>query len=170
MSINGSGTNSRINSGIFCDDDYAVQFQTPKRGQTRGLITCKRNEGSFLNFRIMSLKKNVPHTAPNYKVVMEIVHVFVPELSRGLKIAESLTIKAFSIAELNEWDVIPTCSYVRDTFIKRRPEYQARVVQELSPKINPETESCSKQSRRTKTDISPVDFAVKRKRASTGSS
>jgi predicted GNAT family acetyltransferase len=164
--------NNRVNKGRYCDEDYDVEFQAQKRGRLEGLITYKRTDGSFLSFNLVLSKKQqvfrkVSNVEPDNISVMEINHVFVPEISRGLKIAEFLTIKAFSIAELNDWGVIPTCSYVRDTFLKRRPEFRVQLVPELSTEINRGTETSSTMTNDTDAETLTVDCIKKRKRSST---
>jgi predicted GNAT family acetyltransferase len=165
-------TNSRVDIGRFCDEDYDVEFQAQKRGRLEGLITYKRTDGSFLSFYlILSKKQHVlrkdSNVEPDNKSVMEINHVFVPEISRGLKIAEFLTIKAFSIAELNDWAVTPTCSYVRDTFLKRRPEFKVQLVPEMSTEINRGMETSSTITKDTDPETPTVDCIKKRKRLRT---
>jgi predicted GNAT family acetyltransferase len=169
-STNEPETKNGVKIGIFCDEEYDVEFQAEKRGCTQGLITYKRTDGSFLSFNIISSKKrrisrNGLNVEPNNKAVMDINHVFVPEISRGLKIAEFLTIKAFSVAELNQWGVIPTCSYVRDTFLKRCPEFRIQLVPTLSSEINCATETSSKIIKSTNAEPLAVDFIKKRKRS-----
>lgn len=54
--------------------------------------------------------------------IMDIQHVYVPKEHRGHGVAEGLVKKALTVAKLNAWRVVPTCSYVRDTFFARHPE------------------------------------------------
>jgi predicted GNAT family acetyltransferase len=169
-SIDHPETNNRVNERRFCDEDYDVEFQAQKRGRIEGIIAYKRTDGSFLSFHLILSKKqrvfrNDFNVEPVNKAVMEINHVFVPEVSRGLKIAEFLTIKAFSIAELNEWGVIPTCSYVRDAFLKRRPEFRKQLVPELSSEINRGTETSSTIMKDNDAETVAVGCIKKRKRS-----
>lgn len=152
----------------FSDEDFDVAFEAQKRGRTDGIITYKLTDGSFLSFQIILSKKRriLRHglnVDVNNEAVMVINHVFVPEISRGLKIAEFLTIKAFSIAELNEWGVLPTCSYVRDTFLKRCPEFRVQLVPELTLEINRGIETSSVIIKETITETLAVDSNKEKK-------
>jgi predicted GNAT family acetyltransferase len=51
--------------------------------------------------------------------IMDLRHVFVPTKYRGKRLAERIVFKAFKIAEDHSMRVRPTCSYVRDTFLRR---------------------------------------------------
>ena len=51
--------------------------------------------------------------------IMDLLHVFVPTKYRGKRLAERIVFKAFKIAEDHNMRVRPTCSYVRDTFLRR---------------------------------------------------
>jgi predicted GNAT family acetyltransferase len=46
-------------------------------------------------------------------------HTFVPKERRGRGIAKALADRAFMFARKNRWDVIPTCSYISDTYLPR---------------------------------------------------
>ncbi|CAN1176183.1 Acetyltransferase At1g77540 [Linum perenne] len=59
--------------------------------------------------------------------VMDIVHTFVPSSKRGLGMASHLCSAAFSHAGSNSISVIPTCSYVSDTFLDRNPSWKSIV-------------------------------------------
>lgn len=117
------------------DDDLEVKISKHHR-VPEGLITCARNSCAYLSFLLIgkssiSIRQDdLPPT--EWKGMMDIIHVFVPEASRGLKVAERLARKAFSVAKDNEWVVRASCSYIRDTFLIRCPEY---VVQTLHEEI-----------------------------------
>ncbi|GAA0175915.1 hypothetical protein LIER_29007 [Lithospermum erythrorhizon] len=62
--------------------------------------------------------------------VMEIVHTFVPPTKRGLGLASRLCVAAFSHAQSNQFSVIPTCSYVSDTFLPRNASWNSILFKE----------------------------------------
>ena len=114
-----------------CDDDLEVKV-SKNHGVPQGLITCARNESAYLSFLLINksvmpqAKDGSPPT--EWKGIMDIVHVFVPEASRGLKVAERLARKAFSVAAEKEWIVRASCSYIRDTFLIRCPCYRVQTL------------------------------------------
>ncbi|KAK4350667.1 hypothetical protein RND71_029980 [Anisodus tanguticus] len=57
--------------------------------------------------------------------VMDIVHTYVPPSKRGLGLASHLCVAAFSNAQSHSLSVIPTCSYVSDTFLPRNPSWNS---------------------------------------------
>ncbi|XP_021806649.1 acetyltransferase At1g77540 [Prunus avium] len=57
--------------------------------------------------------------------VMDLVHTFVPSSKRGLGLASHLCVAAFNHAKSNSISVIPTCSYVSDTFLPRNPSWNS---------------------------------------------
>ncbi|XP_065847277.1 acetyltransferase At1g77540-like [Euphorbia lathyris] len=59
--------------------------------------------------------------------VMDIVHTFVPRSKRGLGMASHLCIAAFNHAKSHSMSVIPTCSYVSDTFLPRNISWNSVV-------------------------------------------
>src|SRR3989344_24632 len=61
--------------------------------------------------------------------IMEIHHVFVPESQQGKGVAGSLAEAAFRYAENNGLKIIPACPYIKDTFLKKHPEW-GRIVTE----------------------------------------
>ncbi|KAK9096068.1 hypothetical protein Sjap_021565 [Stephania japonica] len=58
---------------------------------------------------------------------MDMVHTFVPRTKRGLGLASHLCNAAFTHAQRHSLSVIPTCSYVSDTFLPRNPSWAALV-------------------------------------------
>ena len=116
---------------IICGTNYELQIKDKKRGPSIGLITSKLTPVAYLNFRLISAgeyKKGDVATRSADAMTMDILHVFVQEASRGQKIAEDLAREAFSIAQSQNWDVKPSCSYIHDTFLKRFPEYECQLV------------------------------------------
>ena len=114
-----------------CDDDLKVKM-SKNHGVPQGLITCTRNESSYLSFLLMKKtllpQRNDGSPQTEWKGIMDIVHVFVPEASRGLKVAERLARKAFSVAAEKEWIVRASCTYVRNTFLIRCPYYRVQTL------------------------------------------
>ncbi|KAJ7965555.1 Acetyltransferase [Quillaja saponaria] len=53
--------------------------------------------------------------------VMDLVHTFVPSSKRGLGLASLLCVAAFDHAKSRSLSIIPTCSYVSDTFVPKNP-------------------------------------------------
>ena len=58
---------------------------------------------------------------------LDLYHTYVPEVFRGRGIAERLCKTAFEYAKAEELTVIPSCSYIADTYLKRHPEYEPLV-------------------------------------------
>jgi len=55
---------------------------------------------------------------------MDLYHTYVPEVFRGRGVAERLCKAAFEYAKANGLTVIPSCSYISGTYLKRHPEYE----------------------------------------------
>ncbi|XP_008781496.2 acetyltransferase At1g77540 isoform X2 [Phoenix dactylifera] len=64
------------------------------------------------------------------KTAMDMVHTYVPRRKRGLGLAGHLCVAAFTHAQRNSMIVIPTCSYVSDTFLPRNPLWNSLVYKE----------------------------------------
>ncbi|XP_020589857.1 acetyltransferase At1g77540-like [Phalaenopsis equestris] len=64
------------------------------------------------------------------KVVMDMLHTYVPRNKRGMGVAKHLCVAAFSYAQTHSMLVIPTCSYISDTFLPRNPSWRALVYNE----------------------------------------
>lgn len=62
--------------------------------------------------------------------VMDITHTYVPPSKRGLGLAADLCAAAFSHAQSHSLSVIPTCSYVSDTFLPRNQNWNSVVHKE----------------------------------------
>ncbi|XP_022753388.1 acetyltransferase At1g77540-like [Durio zibethinus] len=56
--------------------------------------------------------------------VMDIIHTFVPSSKRGMGLASHLCIAAFNHAKSHSLSIIPSCSYVSDTFLPRNPSWK----------------------------------------------
>ncbi|KAM6601136.1 hypothetical protein CsatA_020745 [Cannabis sativa] len=64
------------------------------------------------------------------KVVMELLHTFVPSSKRGLGLASHLCVAAFTHAKSRSLTIIPTCTYISDTFLPRNPSWNSLVYSE----------------------------------------
>ncbi|CAA0230134.1 unnamed protein product [Arabidopsis thaliana] len=56
--------------------------------------------------------------------VMDLVRTFVPPSKAGLGLASHLCVAAFEHASEHSFSIIPTCSYVSETFLHRYPTWQ----------------------------------------------
>ncbi|KAL1533619.1 acetyltransferase-like protein [Salvia divinorum] len=65
--------------------------------------------------------------------VIDITHTYVPPSKRGLGLAADLCAAAFTHAQTHSLSVIPTCSYVSDTFLPRNPNWNS-IVHKDDPK------------------------------------
>ena len=54
---------------------------------------------------------------------VDLYHTYVPEVFRGRGIAEKLCKAAFEHAKKGNLQVVPSCSYICDYYLKRHPEY-----------------------------------------------
>lgn len=63
--------------------------------------------------------------------VLDLHHTLVPPELRGRGIAEQLAHAAFDYAKAHGYKVLPSCSYIRETFLKQHPAYGALVVQDI---------------------------------------
>ena len=55
---------------------------------------------------------------------IDLYHTYVPEVFRGRGLAEKLCRAAFEYAKQKNLIVIPSCSYISDTYLRRHPEYE----------------------------------------------
>ncbi|EOY16311.1 Acyl-CoA N-acyltransferases (NAT) superfamily protein isoform 1 [Theobroma cacao] len=62
--------------------------------------------------------------------VMDIVHSFVPSSKRGMGLASHLCVAAFNHAKSHSLSIIPSCSYVSDTFLPRNPSWNTLLYSE----------------------------------------
>ena len=60
---------------------------------------------------------------------MDMDHTITPESMRGRGIAEHVTLAAFQFCEREGYRVIPTCTYISDTFLSRHPELRPLVIE-----------------------------------------
>ncbi|XP_062185214.1 acetyltransferase At1g77540-like [Phragmites australis] len=70
--------------------------------------------------------------------VMDVVHTYVPRSKRGRGLAARLCDAAFAHARGRGMRVVPTCSYVSDTYLPRYPAWNELVYNEdQDPNPNP---------------------------------
>ncbi|XVF64552.1 hypothetical protein PTKIN_Ptkin09bG0177800 [Pterospermum kingtungense] len=62
--------------------------------------------------------------------VMDIIHTFVPSSKRGMGLASHLCVAAFNHAKSQSLSIIPSCSYVSDTFLPRNPSWNTLLYSE----------------------------------------
>ncbi|XP_010539646.1 PREDICTED: acetyltransferase At1g77540 [Tarenaya hassleriana] len=62
--------------------------------------------------------------------VMDLIHTFVPSSKRGLGLASLLCVAAFEHASSHAFTIVPSCSYVSDTFLPRNPTWKHLVSSE----------------------------------------
>ena len=56
--------------------------------------------------------------------VLDLGHTYVPPAHRGRGIADRMARRAFEYAREEGYAVVPSCPYVRDTFLERHPEFR----------------------------------------------
>ncbi|KAI4389171.1 hypothetical protein MLD38_001426 [Melastoma candidum] len=59
--------------------------------------------------------------------VMDITHTYVPRSKRGMGLASHLCVAALRHAQSNSMHIIPSCSYVSDTFLPKNPSWNSLV-------------------------------------------
>jgi predicted GNAT family acetyltransferase len=55
---------------------------------------------------------------------LDLYHTYIPEAFRGRRVAEQLCRAAFEHAKAEGLAVVPSCSYISQTYLRRHPEYQ----------------------------------------------
>ncbi|KAJ4837090.1 hypothetical protein Tsubulata_033515 [Turnera subulata] len=68
--------------------------------------------------------------------VMDILHTYVPPSKRGLGLASHLCLAAFNHAKSHSFSIIPSCSYVSDTFLPKNPSWNSLVYSKEDPRSN----------------------------------
>jgi predicted GNAT family acetyltransferase len=58
---------------------------------------------------------------------MDMYRTYVPNQFRGQGVAGLLATAAFEFAKREKYQVIPTCSYISDTFLPKNPQWQELV-------------------------------------------
>lgn len=67
---------------------------------------------------------------------IDLYRTYVPEVFRVRGVAEQLCKAAFEHAKAEGLTVLPSCSYISGTYLKRHPEYEA-LTQRDGPSSNP---------------------------------
>ncbi|XP_038897320.1 acetyltransferase At1g77540 [Benincasa hispida] len=91
-------------------------------------------------FETEDKKAYLQYVIKNGGKVMDMIHTFVPSSKRGLGLASHLCVAAFNHADANSLPVIPSCSYISDTFLPRNPTWNYLLYSEdkksnLSPSL-----------------------------------
>ena len=121
------------------EEDIVDEFVVQQSSSTK---TVKRRRGeSSISRRTFTLHLlNVPGSHLIYSFVdvsvgditkvlaLDIEHVLVPEASRGCKVAERLVRRAFAMAVEHAVPIIPTCTYVSNTFLSRYHEMRSNTM------------------------------------------
>ncbi|CAO2035051.1 unnamed protein product [Urochloa humidicola] len=69
--------------------------------------------------------------------VMDMVHTYVPRSKRGQGLAARLCDAAFAHARSHGMRVVPTCSYISDTYLPRNPALEELVCKDQYPHHKP---------------------------------
>ncbi|KAG2566249.1 acetyltransferase At1g77540-like [Panicum virgatum] len=69
--------------------------------------------------------------------VMDMVHTYVPRSKRGQGLAARLCDAAFAHARGRGMRVVPTCSYISDTYLPRNPALKELVYKDHEPHPKP---------------------------------
>jgi len=56
--------------------------------------------------------------------VLDFYHIYVPDPFRNQGLAGKILIHAFEYAKMEGYQVVPTCPFIRDDFLKRFPQYR----------------------------------------------
>nr|XP_043629206.1 acetyltransferase At1g77540-like [Erigeron canadensis] len=76
-------------------------------------------------FETEDKKAYLEYELRNEGKIMDITHTFVPTSKRGLGLASLLSVAAFNHAQSKSLSVIPSCSYISDTFLPRNPSWKS---------------------------------------------
>lgn len=91
---------------------------------TADTATAAAGEG---NGEVSAESPSGEEDAKRERVIMDMLHTYVPRRKRGMGLAKHLCVTAFSHAQSRSMLVIPTCSYISDTFLPRNPSWSALV-------------------------------------------
>ena len=78
------------------------------------------NRSRFLAHVGTGVRPHLDYRIDHSSNSIDIIHTFTPRELRGRGIAYALCNRAFLFAKKNKWEVIPSCTYVRDTYLKRK--------------------------------------------------
>ncbi|KAG7592546.1 Yjdj-type Gcn5-related N-acetyltransferase [Arabidopsis thaliana x Arabidopsis arenosa] len=81
------------------------------------------NEGRH-RFETEDHEAFIEYKMTNDGKAMDLVRTFVPPSKAGLGLASHLCVAAFEHASEHSFSIIPTCSYVSETFIPRYPSWE----------------------------------------------
>ncbi|MBI4174935.1 MAG: N-acetyltransferase [Candidatus Aenigmarchaeota archaeon] len=81
-------------------------------------------EGEFF-IEVNGKKAVLDYTISGKK--MDVFHTFTDPELRGQGLAEQLAQAAFDYAKSKGLKIVPTCDYVRDSFLKKHPEWNSIV-------------------------------------------
>ena len=62
-----------------------------------------------------------------YENKMDIYHLFTPPELRGRGISEKLVLAAFEFAKQHNLKVVPSCSYIKEVFLKNHKEFNEMI-------------------------------------------
>ncbi|WOL11164.1 hypothetical protein Cni_G19925 [Canna indica] len=83
---------------------------------------------AFLQYHLRDVDRVAnPDQERKAAAAMDIVHTYVPRSKRGMGLAARLCDAAFAHAQCHSMLVIPTCSYISDTYLPRNPEWNSLV-------------------------------------------
>ncbi|CAN8234155.1 unnamed protein product [Cochlearia groenlandica] len=87
------------------------------------------NEGKR-RFETEDKEAFIEYKMRNEGKAMDLIHTYVPSSKRGLGLASLLCVAAFEHASSHSISVIPSCSYVSDTFLPRNPTWKPLIYKE----------------------------------------
>jgi len=88
-------------------------------------IIHKKEEGKFIS--TVDKQESILYYILDENI-MNIITVQVPEKQRKKGLAEKLTLYVFKYAKKNKLKIIPTCPYVRITFLSKHKEFKDLIV------------------------------------------
>ncbi|XP_003579764.1 acetyltransferase At1g77540 [Brachypodium distachyon] len=89
---------------------------------------------AFLQYRLVALPRASSGGATPASAAMVMVHTYVPGSKRGRGLASRLCDAAFAHARRHGLRVIPTCSYISDTYLPRNPAWNELLCKDDEPK------------------------------------
>ncbi|KAH0878184.1 hypothetical protein HID58_065578 [Brassica napus] len=89
------------------------------------------NEGRH-RFETEDHEAFIEYKMKNNGTFMDLVRTYVPSSKGGLGLASHLCVAAFEHASSRSFSIVPTCSYVSETFLPRNPSWKHLVYTEES--------------------------------------
>ncbi|KAL5225025.1 hypothetical protein ABZP36_011664 [Zizania latifolia] len=89
---------------------------------------------AYLQYRLLPQPRSSSGGGGATTAVMDLVHTYVPGSKRGQGLAARLCDAAFAHARRHGMRVLPTCSYISDTYLPRNPLWNELVFTEQEPK------------------------------------